>query len=66
MKPKLSKDGTGTYNITGKSGNPAGYIQRVGTKKRGVWLLEMLSTPTETFFSFVSARREALIKAERY
>jgi hypothetical protein len=65
MKPKIKKEGN-TYNITGKSGNPAGHIYRVGMARRVAWLLEMLSTPTEVYFSFSAAKREALTKAERY
>ena len=66
MKPKLKKDGTRTYDVTGKSGNSAGYIQRVGTSKRYGWIVCMLSASTEVYETFSSAKREALAKAERY
>jgi hypothetical protein len=66
MKAKITKDGYRTYNVIGKSGNSAGYIQRVGTPKRYGWLVCLLSSPTEVYETFASAKREALTNAERY
>ena len=66
MKAKLTKDANQSYTVTGKSGNLAGSVQRVGTQKKGSWEVWMLSSPPILHVSFTSAKREALTLAERY
>jgi hypothetical protein len=66
MKPTIKKDGHRTYNVIGKSGNTAGYIQQVGTVKNRAWEVAMLSSQTTVHFGFKAAKEEAITKAERY
>jgi hypothetical protein len=66
MKPRLTKDGNQSYQVTGKSGNSAGSVYRVGTQKKGSWLVSLLSSPDEAYESFTAAKRDAIARAERY
>jgi hypothetical protein len=66
MKPKIKKDGNQNYEVIGKSGNSAGSISRVGTQKKGGWLVYLLSSPSELYESFTAAKRDAIARAERY
>jgi hypothetical protein len=66
MKPKIKKDGNQSYQVTGKSGNTAGSVYRVGTQKKGGWLVSLFSSPDELYESFTTAKRDAIARAERY
>ncbi|MFA7308394.1 MAG: hypothetical protein WC026_17185 [Hyphomicrobium sp.] len=64
-KPKLVKDGSCTYAVIGKSGERAGHIQQMMPRGRG-WLVSLFSTPDQVYFTFKSAKADALEMAERY
>lgn len=66
MKPKLTKDGNQSYQVIGKSGNAAGSVYRVGTQKKGGWLVSLLSSPDEIYEAFKDAKRDAIGRAARY
>ena len=60
--PKVSNLRAGYYEVIGKSGMLAGFIQKMSK----MWALSMYSMPVELYESFKDAKDNALGYAKRY